>query len=390
MKILIVASLYPPYVKGGGEISTQLLAEGLQAEGFDVVVLSIGKNYSEKIINGIKVFRIPSKNIYWSYESDIQPKIKKLVWHLINSCNFNIKNDFVNILEREKPDIVHSSTIEDISPYIWKICKEKKIPTVHTLRSYTLLCPQATMYKNNKNCDTQCMNCKLITYPKKILSSNVTAVVGISNFILNKHLEIGYFKNAKTTVIYNPYLELQIKNNNMMNEITLGFVGRLEKNKGIEYILERYITSDFKNKLLIFGSTNDANYKKELHAKYQDERIIFVGQKKPEEIYSSISHLIVPSLWHEPFGRIVVEAYSQGIPVLGSNRGGIPDIIQEKQTGLIFSIEKDDFLEQLNNFLNMDFDTNIIREYASHFNYREIARQYIRVYEDIRENYEKF
>ena len=380
MKILIASALYPPYIKGGGEISTQLLAEGLMKNKIDVVVVTIGKEYSEEIINGVKVYRIPFKNIYWSYESNSKSNLKKIIWHTIDSYNVKIKNEFISILNKEKPDIVHSSTIEDISSYIWKICKDENIPVVHTLRSYTLLCPRATMYKNNKNCNVQCVDCKLITYPKKLLSNNVDAVVGISNFILKKHLESGYFKNSISRVIYNPYIDLNIKEFKNKEKKVLGFIGRLEKNKGIEFLLKEYLRSDFNYNLLVFGTTKDKEYERKLKNKYKDKRIMFMGQQSPKEIYNKITHLIVPSLWNEPFGRIIVEAYSQGIPVLGSNRGGIPELIEEYKTGLVFSIEENNFLEKLNKFLSIDFDKNYIRDFSKNFSVEKITNQYIDLY----------
>jgi len=64
-----------------------------------------------------------------------------------------------------------------------------------------------------------------------------------------------------------------------------------------------------------------------------------VGWMKPEEFYPTIDVLVVPSLWHEPLGRVVFEAYSYGVPVLGARRGGIPEIIDEGETGFVFDPE---------------------------------------------------
>ena len=57
-----------------------------------------------------------------------------------------------------------------------------------------------------------------------------------------------------------------------------------------------------------------------------------------------IDVLIVPSLWHDPLPRVVYESYSHGVPVIGSDRGGIPEIIDIGKTGFIFN---PDFEEQL-------------------------------------------
>jgi len=384
MKILLVASLYYPYIKGGGEISTQLLAEELVKLRHEVSLITIAKEYKKEVINGVKIYRFPSPNIYWSFESKNYSHIKKVFWHIFDSYNINIKNNFLKILLEVNPDIVHSSTIEDISPYIWKITKERNIPVVHTLRSYTLLCPKATMYKNDSNCEGQCRLCKLITYPKKILSNNVDAVVGISKFILDTHMKSGYFKNATQYMIHNPYNELNHQIDIKSNEITFGFVGRLEKNKGIEYLLERYMACGLKFKLFVYGSTNDKEYENYLYKKYKSSKIIFFGYEKPENIYNSITHLIVPSLWNEPFGRIIVEAYSYGIPVLGANTGGIPELIECGKTGYIFDINREgDFLEMLIKFSEVNFNREYIVNNAEKFRKDKIAFNYIEVYNSL-------
>ena len=357
MKILIVSSLYFPYIKGGGEISTKLLAEGLNAKGFDVKVYSISNKEKDDIINGVHVHRVKTSNIYWSFNAP-SSKLKKIIWHLKDSYNIQSGNKFKEYISKNKPDVVITSTIEDISPYIWKICKELKIKVIHILRSYTLLCPKATMYKKDKLCKKQCLSCKIITYPKKILSKYVDVVVGISEFILNEHTKYGYFPNAKQEVIYNPVeipkIKIQKYNKNK-KEMIFGFVGRIEKAKGIEFLLDNFSRLKLENvKLFIYGKGLTKEYENEIKQKYESNQIIFKGFKKPEEIYNEIDILIVPSLWNEPFGRIVPEANSYEVPVLVSNRGGLPELVEEGKNGYVFDPDKEgDFEEKLKKIIEM-------------------------------------
>jgi len=382
MKILVAASLYYPYIKGGGEISTKILVEGLFKKGLNVSVVTVGKEYREEVINGVKIYRIPTPNIYWSFESFKQPKYKKLLWHFMDSYNIRVRKYFINILKKENPDILHSSTIEDLSPYIWKVSKEYGVKVIHTLRSYTLLCPKAIMYKNDNVCDNRCIDCRLITLPKKNLSKYVDGVVGISRFILDKHLKYGYFKNAKIKrVIYNPVKMIDTcKKDNENKEIILGFVGRLEKNKGIEFLLKNYIKSNFSYPLYIYGSTQDKNYEKYLKDKFRDNRIKFLGYHSQESIYNTITHLIVPSLWNEPFGRIVPEANSYGIPVLVSNRGGLPELIKEGRNGYIFDPNKQGDFEYKLRLMIEIFKKRRVLFNSDDFDISRILNKYLEVY----------
>ncbi|NGY75613.1 glycosyltransferase family 4 protein [Bacillus megaterium] len=45
--------------------------------------------------------------------------------------------------------------------------------------------------------------------------------------------------------------------------------------------------------------------------------------------------LIAPSKWEEPFGRVVLDAYKHLIPVIVSNKGGLPEIVKHMETGLV-------------------------------------------------------
>jgi len=61
-----------------------------------------------------------------------------------------------------------------------------------------------------------------------------------------------------------------------------------------------------------------------------------MGFMQPDEFFPLIDVLVQPSLLHETFGRTIIEAYAYGKPVLVSNRGGSFEIVDEKETGLIF------------------------------------------------------
>ena len=69
---------------------------------------------------------------------------------------------------------------------------------------------------------------------------------------------------------------------------------------------------------------------------------------RPEKVFNQIGCLVVPSQWEEPFGRVVVESYGYGVPVIGSNCGGIPELIDDGVTGWIFKSESRGELEKKN------------------------------------------
>lgn len=343
--IVIFCRAYPPHIGGGGEISTRMLAEELSAFGYRVTVVAISnvkKNIQDK---GIDIYRIPYKNVYWSLESS-DNKLVKFLWHCIDANNFFIKKQLEDILEKFNPSVIITSTIEDVSSIVWKIASNKKIQVIHILRSYSLLCVNANMFKKD-NCEKQCGSCKLLTYPKKINSKYVTDIVGISDFVLKEHLRYNYFPNAKQHVIYNMCLDDTTQHKtydgHVQNELRIGYIGRIHKTKGIELLLyavscitDEELRSNIK---IMIAGEGDPEYLELLRktANEMSVNAIFLGNTNSSHFLDSIDLLVVPSLWKEPFGRVVIESMGRKVPVAGKTTGGIPELLNNNDSFLFES-----------------------------------------------------
>jgi len=141
--------------------------------------------------------------------------------------------------------------------------------------------------------------------------------------------------------------------------------------------------------LYLWGEYSTADYKKYIENTYENPRIHNMNYEESiDNIYPNIDVCIVPSNVKEAFGRVVVEANSFGVPVIGSSRGGIPEIIINNKTGLLFDIEDQrDLLEKMLFFIN---NPDVIRSMAPHclaharnFLYGKITKQYLEVYKKI-------
>lgn len=334
MRVLIFNTLYYPNFIGGAEKSVQALAEGLVKEGNKVSVITTtpDKDHSKEV-NNVKVYYLNTNNIYWGFDGTTHSGIKKIVWHTIDSLNLSIDKKIKEIIDLEKPDIIHTNNISGFSVVIWEIIKKRNYKIIHTLRDYYLLCPKTTMYKNNNNCKEQCLTCKIYSIPKKINSNKIDAVVGISKYILKKHIQKGYFSNVKMNTVIENDVGDSIKNTKIFNPemIKFGFIGQLTESKGISYLLSIFNKMQHLNnwELLIAGKGDD-KIVENLKLNYQDKRYKFLGIVNSKEFYNKIDVLIVPSLWQEPFGRVVLEGIKNGKHVLATNKGGIPELLESK------------------------------------------------------------
>lgn len=391
MKLMLINTLYYPNIFGGAERSVQFLAEALVQKGHQVVVVSAHpglEDVKKELVNGVRVYYIKLKNIYWPFSGRKQPFWARGAWHLLDIYNPLMSRELSRIIREEKPDLVHTNNLAGFSVAVWKVVKEFNLPLVHTIRDYYLLCPASKMYKDGKNCDHICTKCQLFSISKIKLSAHVDTVVGNSKFILERHLQEKVFDRAKKEVIYNAYKTTASgeKLNGGRKGCIFGFIGRLDPTKGIELLLKVFNEVSIFNKYtLLVAGTGLQDYVAHLKS-ISNNNVHYLGFMPSAEFYRQVDILIVPSLWHEPLPRTIFEAYAHGIPVVGSRRGGIPEIIEEGKTGFVF--EPDDLsslVKAMSKLLHKDLRATMREQClakAEQFTPEKIVGDYLQVYEE--------
>ena len=395
VKILIANTLYYPDETGGAEVSTRLLAEGLARAGVDVCVVCATGSGIDRMdeVNGVKVYRLRSVNLYWPHPREKRGRIARLIWHAIDVYNVIMSRKLGNIIAREKPDVISTSNLSCLSIDVWRLANNAGVPIVHTVRDYYLMCPTAIMFSHGKPCTSQCGLCSLYAQPKRAASARVAVAVGVSRFVLQKHLDSRYFSRAaRTAVIYNacetvpPSVTPQTKRRCEGGPVRLGMLGRVSQEKGLELLLEQLLADDTLQWTLAVGGTVEAEYFDSLRAKYDDPRIEYLGRVKPGEFFDTIDILVVPSIWNEPFGRVVVEAYSHGVPVVGANTGGIPEVI-EPHSNLVFDTARPaTIIGKLHEAVALLQDPGTherLCEYGRQFNLDAMVDAYIELYKSV-------
>lgn len=251
---------------------------------------------------------------------------------------------------------------------------------MHILRSYSLLCPNANMFRKD-NCKSRCKLCEVITLPKKINSKYVDDVIGISHFVADEHSKYGYFPNAKKHVIYNiclgEIIHRRVYNGFEQGKIKIGYLGRVHKTKGIDIIFNALskVESDLKGRIEVeIAGTGEERYIEELKilADAFGVKCHFLGNRNANDFLDSLDLLIVPSKWNEPFGRVLIESMGRNVPVAGKSVGGIPELLKnnkdflfDDENGLVQIINKYVKGEIEFSFELHDFKTeNIIKKWS--------------------------
>jgi glycosyltransferase involved in cell wall biosynthesis len=165
------------------------------------------------------------------------------------------------------------------------------------------------------------------------------AVFCVSEFIKNKFLEEISIKTDKVHVLFNG-VDRKIKKFPVKKKEIL-FVGRLVSEKGADLYVQtlRSIASTFPDwNFGLIGSfrlgehTNSNSYAHKVIKDFKEigSQAIFYGFKNQEfveEKMKTASIIVIPSIWEEPFGLVAAEAMSNGISIIASKVGGMPEII---------------------------------------------------------------
>lgn len=346
MKILFINTLYSPYIGGGAEIILKSLAEGIAARGHEVCVLTTCANdgVHTEIVDGIKVIRVGIKNIFWNYKTDKKPTLHRLLWHLRDIYNTGMAAIVDQILHEFQPDVVNTHNVVGFSAAIWPVIRKQGIPIVQVLHDQYALCPNSNMFNDGQRCASQCTKCKIFRLPHKTLSRNVDCIVGVSDFVLRHHLRNGLFTQAriKTAIINAKFFQSFSTPKPLAGRknVRFGYIGGLVPAKGVELLLQTFSSlTELTEITLVIAGSGPADYVQELE-KFKSDRINFLGYSSPEVFFSNIDVLVVPSLWNDTLPTVVFESLVNGVPVLGSSRGGIPEMIDDGENGFLFNPDR--------------------------------------------------
>lgn len=385
MRVLFVNTLYFPYHQGGAEISVQHMCESLAGAGHEIHVATLsppGRPERSEMVNNVQVHYLKCTNFYWPL-SKPPSKLHKILFFALELFNPFMGIKVLKIIKKYRPEIIHTNNIYGFSPAVWITAALSRVKIIHTLRDYYLTCTNGKMYRDQR-CKQQCKTCRFYSSFKSIQARRVDCAVGISNFILNRHKELNFFKNSETAIIHNAQPSQNLDDIEPRVGKKIGFIGRVSKEKGVELLLKEFSSLENGYQLLVAGEI-DADVKDLVKLHTKSDRITFAGKMKPADFYSKVDLVVIPSLWEEPFGRAVIEAYSYGLPVIASSRGGLTELVGP-DTGLIFDPDMPGMLaSSIQTALAKRYSREDILHVSAKFSKENQLRKLLSLYKKIRQ-----
>ena len=181
------------------------------------------------------------------------------------------------------------------------------------------------------------------------------------------------------------------------NNKIIFFAGRINEQKGIEYLIKSMpqVISKISNaKLLIVGDGSYRKHLEKLTAELKLEDFVeFLGFKAHKELadyYNLADVFVLPSVTSkigtESFGLVLIEAMASGTCVIGSSSGGIKDIIKDNANGLVFQEKNSEELAQkiikalTNEKLRKRLSKNGLRYARQNYGWKIISKKFLEIY----------
>ncbi|MFA5144808.1 MAG: glycosyltransferase family 4 protein [Candidatus Omnitrophota bacterium] len=395
MKILQVIHNFPPYNVGGSEVYTYNLSMELAKKYKVFVFHRINDPHKKEYevvrsnINGLEIYAINNTfSLCDSYEmtynneiitkrfAEILDKTKPDIVHIQHLLS--LSTTIVREIKSRGIPVVY--TLHDY----WLIC-----PQAQLLRRSMAICNNhnyvdcvdcqiyyLSLRRNIKKLYQKCYRiipglaslCKKLyfniakkTLPSGVLEGKIKGrathikymcdkvdiFIAPSRLLLTKFIESGMVSSAKALLLNYGFNKRLFNNREKMTldgKVRFGFIGTLLPHKGVHIMIEAFNKiKDKRAELKIYGKSYPyagfEYYPGYIKKIAQNRNIKFLGgfhNDNIADIFLNIDTLIVPSIWLENSPLVIQEAFLAGIPVIASEVGGIPELVNHGVNGLLF------------------------------------------------------
>lgn len=387
MRILIVVHGYPPSFMGGAELRAERTARGLAARGHEVAVLCIESMNApehrlvigERLQDGVHVHQLYVQTLaalgdgYERYESDAT------------------QNALAELIGQWHPDIVHLFSGYLMGTGVIDVSVEHQVPVVVSLTDYWWLCHRINLVRTdgtrcNGPSPVGCARCHRERYRRYRLPSTVarpladglwelagripllgehfgvdrqserlptmlatlekaSALIAPSQFLAKTYMRHGL--NHPQLHVWRQGVSLNacpLRTPSPM--LRFGYFGQIKHHKGVHTLIAAWeqLKSELPRSLEIFGSAHgEEGYATRLQQITRQMAAVTWHEAIPHahvwQKLAEIDVLIIPSRWFENSPNVILEAQAMGVVMIGTNLGGIAELIEHEANGLLFAAD---------------------------------------------------
>jgi glycosyltransferase involved in cell wall biosynthesis len=360
MKILHVNKFL--YRRGGAE-SYMLDLAHLQRERGDGVEL-FGMRHPENEPSRFERW-FPSRVDFEPPPSSLQGKLRgagRLLW------SSSAARGMTAVLDAFRPDLVHLHNIyHQLSPSILRPIRAAGIPAVMTLHDYKLACPTYRFLDHGQICEA-CVPRRFWNPVLRRCNGDSLAASALNGLEMTIHTATGIYGAVHRFACPSRFLEGKMREGRVFpdrlrwipnfvdihaiqaKEAPGGdavYAGRLADEKGVDVLIEA-VSRDPELRLDVAGEGPAREQLERLAAaRGAAGRIRFHGRipaVELRELLRAASVLVVPSRWYENMPLSILEGFAAGLPVVASDLGGIPELIDSGRDGLLVPVDDPDAL----------------------------------------------
>lgn len=282
-------------------------------------------------------------------------------------------------------DVVHVQNFFPLlSPAVHHAARAEGAAVVQTLRNYRLFCLNGLLFRDGMVCE-KCLGRAVSwagvrhrCYRRSLAGSATVAAMQVLHRKLSTweqcvdvFLTPTYFTRGKAIEGGLDPTRILVKPNFVAPDPGVGhgdggyllFIGRVSPEKGLEVLLRALplVQCSTVPRLKVVGEGEGPSKESALGS------VEWLGRKTLPEVYQlmgAAQAVIVPSVWYETFGRVIVEAYAKGTPVIASNQGALAELVIDGVTGLLFRPgDVADLADKISDLLNRS-DVGAMRQAA--------------------------
>lgn len=353
MNILLVNKFH--FLRGGSERCFFESMDLLTKKGHSVISFSM--DHPRNIRCEFSEFHV--NNIEYTKKTGL---LKKIFHGLKSVYSFEARDKIAELIKRTGPDIAHvHSFCYQLTPSILYSLKDFGIPVILTAHEYKLICPNQRLY--NLHTGDICEACKDLRFYKaiskkciknsvvasavgsieaylykrlRIYEKSIDAVIAPSLFLKDKLVEFGFHRipifHIPNFVFPGKYVPGKSSGSYIL------YFGRVSRNKGLMTLCRAMKNNDH----TVLKIAGEGEFEVELQRFVISEglaNVEFIGYTTGKALIDMIRGslcTVIPSEWYENCPFSILESFALGKPVIGTNIGGIPELIEDGVDGLLF------------------------------------------------------